>query len=136
MRELTISKTEENQRLDKFLLRYLNDCPSSFVYKCFRTNKIKYNGKKPKGNEKIKEGDTVKIFLLEEKLSELITVSSFKRDEKIRVEFEVVYEDENILIINKPLGLLTQRAVKEDVSLTEQVLSYLDNSLSEHWQNK
>ena len=51
MKERVISEREENQRLDKWILKYLNKSHKSFIYKCMRKNKIKINGKKPKGHE-------------------------------------------------------------------------------------
>ncbi len=113
MREVIISNIETNQRLDKFMLRYLRNCPVNLLYKYFRTNKIKHNGKKPKGNETIQTGDSVKIFIVEEKLIELMGEPSTSN---AKVQFDIIYEDDNILIINKPLGLLTQKAAKDDQS--------------------
>ncbi|OON92034.1 MAG: hypothetical protein ATN34_04015 [Epulopiscium sp. Nele67-Bin002] len=127
MREIIISDIEANQRLDKFMIRYLRNCPVSLLYKYFRTNKIKYNGKKPKGNEKIQQGDTIKVFLLDEILIDLAGDTSIAN---VEVKFQVVYEDSNILLVNKPLGLLTQKATKDDNSLAEQVLSYLGESVN------
>lgn len=121
MREIVISAVEANQRLDKLLLKYLNKCPKSYLYKCMRTNKVKYNGKKPKGNEILVAGDQVRLYLLDEQIQAL-------REEKVTkvtpVTFDVVYEDEDLLIVNKPLGLLTQKDTKDGHSLAEEVQSY------------
>ncbi len=68
MKQIVITPKEANQRLDKFLLKYLNQCPKSLIYKGMRTNKIKYNGKKPKGNEILKEEDEIKLFFKEEQM--------------------------------------------------------------------
>ncbi|WP_305767667.1 RluA family pseudouridine synthase [Candidatus Epulonipiscium viviparus] len=116
MIEVLINETECDQRVDKFILKYLGNYPMSYVYKAFRTNKVKLNGKKPKGSEKLKTGDTLKIFLQAE-------VSS---PTKLAKHFKVIYEDENVLIADKPIGMLTQKARREDVSLAEEVLSYLN----------
>ncbi len=122
MRELIISDLEQNQRLDKFLGRYLNDCPKSFIYKCIRTNKIKLNGKKVKGNEILQTSDTLKIFLLEEQFAEF---QSEKIIPKTKITFDILFEDENLLVVNKPIGLLTQKDTPTSHSLADEILSYL-----------
>ncbi|MGL4363468.1 MAG: RluA family pseudouridine synthase [Cellulosilyticaceae bacterium] len=121
MKEIIVSAIEANQRLDKFLLKYLNKCSKGYLYKCMRTNKIKLNGKKPKGSEVILEGDTIRVFLLDEKIQTLIEVKEAKLTP---ISFKVVYEDDNVLIIDKPLGLLTQKDKKDGHSLADEVRSY------------
>jgi 23S rRNA pseudouridine955/2504/2580 synthase len=122
MREITISAFEANQRLDKFLLKYLNKCPKSFLYRSMRTNKIKYNGKKPKGNEILKEKDTIRLFLTEEQFANFTLQKTIAASP---IHFKVIYEDENLLIVDKPLGLLTQKDTKDGHCLGDEVLSYL-----------
>ncbi|ONI48135.1 hypothetical protein AN643_03100 [Candidatus Epulonipiscioides saccharophilum] len=118
MTEVLINKTECGQRLDKFMSKYLGEFPMSYIYKAFRTNKIKLNGKKPKGSEKLNPGDSIKIFLQTEQAK--------VKAPKLTKHFKIIYEDENILIVDKPIGMLTQKATKRDISLADEVLSYLD----------
>ena len=122
MKQIVITSKEANQRLDKFLLKYLNQCPKSFIYKGMRTNKIKYNGKKPKGNEILKEEDEIKLFFKEEQMDTFISKKQIK---KVAIHFEKVYEDEHLLIVNKPRGLLTQKDSPQSQSLADEVLYYL-----------
>lgn len=122
MRRIEITAQEANQRLDKFLLKYLNECPKSLIYKGMRTNKIKYNGKKPKGNEILTVGDEIKLFFREEQMA---TLESEKAIKKVAIQFETVYEDEHLLIVNKPMGLLTQKDAANSHSLADEVLYYL-----------
>ena len=122
MRRIIVTSVEANQRLDKFLMKYLNECPKGMIYKGIRTKKIKYNGKKPQGNEILQENDEIKIFFTEEQFED------FTRDKEVKkvpISFKAVYEDENILIVNKPMGLLTQKDVATGHSLADEVLSYL-----------
>ena len=122
MRRIIVTSVEANQRLDKFLMKYLNECPKGMIYKGIRTKKIKYNGKKPQGNEILQENDEIKIFFTEEQFE------AFTRDKEVKkvpVSFKAVYEDENILIVNKPMGLLTQKDVATGHSLADEVLFYL-----------
>ena len=76
MRELVISKYEAGQRFDKFLAKYMELAPKSFFYKMMRKKNITLNGKKAAGNEKLEEGDTVKLFLSEE------TIEGFRERKK------------------------------------------------------
>lgn len=122
MRQIEITLLEANQRLDKFLLKYLNECPKCLIYKGIRTNKVKYNGKKPKGNEILKAGDEIKLFFKDDQMATLETEKAIK---KVAIQFEVVYEDENLLLVNKPMGLLTQKDAPDSLSLADEVLYYL-----------
>ena len=122
MRQIEITSLEANQRLDKFLLKYLNECPKSLIYKGMRTNKIKLNGKKTKGNEILQENDVIKLFFREEQMA---TLESQKEIKKVGIHFETVYEDTHLLIVNKPMGLLTQKDTADSHSLADEVLYYL-----------
>lgn len=124
MRELSISAAEQNQRLDKYLKKYLNKAPGNFIYKMLRKKNIKLNRVKAEGNEILKTGDSIQLFLAEE------TIDSFRETVSIRkVPYpDVVYEDQHILIVNKPAGLLTQKAQKSDLSLVDEILYYLEQS--------
>ena len=63
MIEIKINKSNENQRLDKYLLKYFNKAPKSFIYKMLRKKNIKLNGKKTEGNEIIINNDIINIYL-------------------------------------------------------------------------
>lgn len=123
MKELTISENEAGQRINKFLMKYLNTAPSSFIYKMMRKKNIKLNNKRACGSEILLQGDLVQIYLSDE------TISSF-RDEKAysavkNIDIDVIYSDENILIANKPYGTLSQKASKNDYSFNEALRDYL-----------
>lgn len=124
MREVQIRENEAGQRLDKWLSKYLNLAPKSFFYKMLRKKNIVLNGKKADGSERLQVGDTVKLFLAEE------TVEKFSENhiEKAQGKLEILYEDRHILMINKPAGMLTQKAKPEDISLVECLITYLLDS--------
>lgn len=63
MREIKINSNEANQRVDKFLSKYLDKANKSFIYKMLRKKNITLNNKKSDGSEKLNEGDIIKIFL-------------------------------------------------------------------------
>lgn len=127
MREVRIGANEAGQRLDKFLKKYLREAGSGFLYKMLRKKNITRNGCRAEGNEILEEGDVVKFFLAEE------TLERFRGQEMPRSagtyrnghEPAVLYEDANILLVDKPAGMLTQKASPGDYSLNEWLLDYL-----------
>ena len=113
MRELNITAREEGQRLDKILSKYLNKAPKSFLYKMLRKKNIKLNGKKATGNEKLSKGDQVCIYLAED------TISKFReevRAGKQKLKLDILYEDDNVIMVNKPWGILSQDVYKRQVA--------------------
>ena len=130
MREYQIGEKEAGQTLLKFLQKYLPLAPSSFFYKMLRKKNIKYNKQKAEGKEKLKTGDTIQFYLSDETLNNFQKESSHKTS-SYRKAFEVlkgipiVYEDDHILILNKPFGILTQKASDQDLSLNEWLIGYL-----------
>ena len=122
MREVTIMKNEAGQRLDKLLAKYLDAAPKSFLYKMLRKKNIKLNQKKADGREILKEGDIVTLYLAED------TVKKFQNDQPQKQETNLhlqhLYEDENVLLLNKPAGLLSQKARPEDLSVNDYVLEH------------
>ncbi|MCD2491101.1 RluA family pseudouridine synthase [Lacrimispora sp. NSJ-141] len=124
MRELPVGTAEAGQRLDKYLQKYMALAPKGFFYKMFRKKNITVNKKKCSGGERIKEGDTIQLFLSEE------TIEGFRRKaeasfKRPAAKLSVIYEDSQVILINKPAGMLSQKSGKEDVSLVEYLLSYL-----------
>ncbi len=123
MREL-IFREDAGQRLDKYLQKYLNLAPKSFLYKMLRKKNIVLNGKKADGSEKLKNGDVIRLYLSEETLEKFH--ESRKADQYPRWPgLEIVYEDRQILLVNKPVGMLSQKADPKDVSLNEYLVGYL-----------
>ena len=130
MKQFTISPNESGQRFDKYLKKLLSNASGSFVYKMLRKKNITLNDHKADGTEKLASGDQVKLFLSDE------TFEKFSGGVQANSEYEavkavdasrlkVVYEDVDVLIINKPSGMLSQKAVPEDISANEYILSYL-----------
>lgn len=121
MQEIKITANEAGQRLDKLLAKYLNEAPKSFLYKMLRKKNIVLNGKKATGNEKLVCGDSVKLFLADE------TIDKFSKTtiQKAKGNLDILYEDEDILVINKPVGMLSQKADAKDVSVVEYLTNYL-----------
>lgn len=127
MTELTIQKNDAGQRADRFLGKAYPNLKSSLVCKLMRKKRIKLNGAKTEPNVILKEGDVFRFYLSEELLSkEPLTNKTDLRG--ISAEINIIYEDENILLIDKPAGLVVHEDNdNSDDTLINRVLSYLLN---------
>lgn len=126
MRQLTVHKNDENQRLDKYLKKYFREAPGSFIYKMLRKKNIVLNGKKADGTEKLAAGDEIKLFFAEETIAKFTGEANAPKTMKFPVtKLDILLEDENLLILNKPAGMLSQKAAPQDVSANEYLLGYL-----------
>ncbi|BEP28071.1 RluA family pseudouridine synthase [Helicovermis profundi] len=124
MREIIIGTNENGQRLDRFLTKYLNNSSRSNIYKLIRKKVFKVNGKRIKEEYFLKEGDVLEIFLAEESLEKLIKEEEFISASTL--DLDIVFEDEDILIVNKPKGLLTHPDKSEyKNTLSTKVNTYL-----------
>ena len=126
MREIKIAKNDAGQRLDKFLTKAL-DLPVGLLYKSIRTKKIKVNRKRAENNTVLNEGDVIQCFLAEEffgKLDEAGDVSLSL--DKIQPKLDIVYEDENIMLLNKRPGVSVHEDEDSKVNtLIAHVQAYL-----------
>lgn len=122
MVKIEITKNEENQRLDRFLKKYLNNSSLSYIYKLIRKD-IKVNGKRGKIDLILAENDQIDIYLSDEQLVELTAV---KKQMHVKKQFTVAYENAQVIIVEKPFGLLTHGdRVEKKNTLANQVLGYL-----------
>ena len=124
MRELTIERNDAGQRLDKFLTKAVKSLPMSLMYKSIRTKKIKVNRKRSDPSYILSEGDTLQLFISEEFFSDEASSDSFM---KLRPSLDIVYEDENILLCNKPAGMVVHEDESGDESntLISHIKAYL-----------
>jgi 23S rRNA pseudouridine955/2504/2580 synthase len=100
--EITIDKNESDQRLDRFLKKYLANAPQSFIYKMIRKKRIKINNKKANPESLIMEGDAIQLYISDETLEKFIQ----EKKEIVSSALKgIIYEDENIILINKPKGV-------------------------------
>ncbi|MBR5597564.1 MAG: RluA family pseudouridine synthase [Lachnospiraceae bacterium] len=150
MQEFQIGANEEGQRLDKFLHKYLKEANTSFLYKMLRKKNITLNKKKADGKEILTKGDLVQFFFSEDTFLKFrgkntLTSSSFVKEgcmksnnEKIDFcikqydlaykklgKIEIIFENEHILLLNKPAGVLSQKANHNDLSINEWLIGYL-----------
>lgn len=127
MQEFTIGKNEAGQRLDKYLGRILKEAPVSFFYKMMRKKNIVLNGAKCTGKEQLSVGDSVKLFLSDETIEKFSGTQNVSKISKAYPykKLDIVYEDDDVLFVNKPSGMLTQKASPADFSLNEYIIGYL-----------
>lgn len=129
MQKITISERDCGQRLDRYLGKLMPYAPKSFFYKMLRKKNIVLNGKKAEGMEQLMPQDEITLFLSEETMQKFqqkqeVLEGAVKTDAFVP-DFSVLYEDAHILIMNKPAGLLSQKAKKEDISLIEHMTAYI-----------
>ena len=128
-----IKKEESGQSLEKYVKKTLSLAPLSFIYKLFRKKDVKVNGHWQDAKYVIKEGEEVSIYITDSQLEE------FKRKVEIRnnedISSWIIYEDNNLILINKPRGVLVQKNEESATALDEMVISYL-SSKGEYDPNK
>lgn len=145
MQSVTINGNQAGQRLDKFLRKYLPEAGTGFLYKMLRKKNITLNGRKAEGSELLAQGDQVCFFFSDETFSKFkgksadedITagtgqkfravsdLAQYRRAYRELSGIDVIYEDDHVLILDKPAGILTQKAAERDLSLNEWMTGYL-----------
>ncbi len=128
MKQITVNQNEADQRLDRLLGRYLKEAPKSFLYRMLRKKNITLNGKKADGSERLRAGDEIRVFLSDETWDKFAGTAPKHGTVWPETELPIIYEDEHVLLINKPPGMLSQKAQASDVSLNEYVLGYLSRT--------
>ena len=130
MKEIKITKEISGGRLDKIVSRYLDKAPKGFVYKMLRKKNIVLNDHKAQGKELLKEGDCIRLYLADETIEKFR--STTKKSYEIKTENGpdpaeeyIVFEDENLIAFNKPSGMLSQKAGKEDRSMNDLLIGHL-----------
>lgn len=115
MKEFTIQKNDAGQRADKFITKVCPALPKSAMYKYIRKKSIKCNGKRMEISQKLCEGDVIQMYINDEFFAKAEDSKSFLA---APAKLDVIYEDENILLADKPVGLV----VHEDESGTPDTL--------------
>ncbi len=123
MKEIIIHKNENEQRLDRFLQKYLDKAPRSFIFKMIRKKNIKVNDKRAQPETMIYEGDRVQLYLADETIAKFIEE---KKPVKSKLIPSIVYEDDNILLINKEIGILSHGAGGDfEENIVDSMITYL-----------
>lgn len=123
MKSFTIGQNEANQRLDKFISKTLPNLPSSLMYKYIRTKHIKVNRKRAEISTRLCVGDVVDMYIGDEFFVKPEPHYDFLSASK---SLDIIYEDENLLVLNKKVGLLSHPDDHEYVdTLISRVKRYL-----------
>lgn len=124
MIEVKISENDSNQRFDRFLRKYLKNAPLSIIQKNIRKKNFKINNKRAKKDDFVKKDDIIKMYIKDEDYKKWVRKEDFKPSD---FNLDIIYEDENIIIIDKKSGVLSHAASSSDYgkNLVDQMTSYL-----------
>lgn len=138
MQFITISTNQAGQRFDKLLHKCLPEAPGSLIYKMLRKKNITLNDKKALGNEILQQGDEVRMYFSQDTYDKFAgaftaslktegqdSISSYHEAYQVLQGIHIIYESPHVLILNKPAGILTQKASASDHSLNEWMIGYL-----------
>ena len=143
MFSVSVSADDAGQRMDKYLAKYLDRAPRSFIYRSLRKKNISLNGKKADGSEILREGDEIRLFFSDDTFGTLRSAGASRKaasaslkgagsihetslNEAARLSdyCGIVYEDDQVIIADKHAGILSQKAAANDVSINEILLAY------------
>jgi len=123
LREIRVGKNDSNQRLDRFLKKYMDEAGTGFIYKMLRKKNIKVNESKASPEMMIFEGDTIQLYLSDETIDKFIGTKEVR---KSKLAPRIIYEDENLVLINKPAGILSHGAGEEfEENIVDSLITYL-----------
>lgn len=129
MQKIIVTRNEAGQRADKFLNKYLSNASKGFLYKMMRKKNITLNKKKMTGQEKLVQGDEIVFFFSDETMEKFRgrpeKCNLSRQNFRINQKLDILYEDNDVVFINKPCGMLSQKAKESDISLVEYLISYL-----------
>lgn len=133
MVEIIVGNNESGQRLDRILEKIFINAGTGFIFKMLRKKNITLDDKKATGGERLKKGSSIKLWFSDESIEKLSGKSLKKTETEIKFinnkafdfKANIVYEDENTLIVNKAAGILSQKAKQGDISVNEYLLDYL-----------
>lgn len=131
MKLVIINESEAGQRLDKYLNKLLKEAGKSFLYKMLRKKNITLNNKKADGSEHLQAGDEIRLFFSDETYEKFVGAPETVKPVVTKTStaklppVKIIYQDADVMIVNKPAGILSQKAKADDVSLNEYILQYL-----------
>ena len=136
MRELTIGKNDAGQRLDRFVSKSLPLLPPALLQKYIRLKRIKVNGKGAKRDTRLLAGDILQLYINDEFFDKPSEENMFLT--VFRPQLDIVYEDENLLLVNKRPGLVVHADETEKVNtLINHIQAYLyqKKEWNPKWEN-
>lgn len=122
MKKFTLKENDSGQRLDKFLTKAVPKLPQALLYKYIRLKRIKINGKRAQIADRLKAGDEISLYIDDE----FFDKSSEDAIYKVKPNLSILYEDHNILVVDKQKGLIVHSDDKEDFNtLINYIQAYL-----------
>lgn len=123
MKKIIVNLNDSGKRIDSFLQKFIYNMPLSLIYKYIRKKRIKVNGKKVTQSYRLDEGDLIELYINDEFFENSDYKFEFK---KSSFNLDIIYEDENILIVNKPAGLIVHPdKEKKTECLINRIKNYL-----------
>lgn len=125
MKEFTINNNDSGQRVDKFLSKAVPKLPKNLLYKYIRLKRIKLNGKRCEISTRLDPGDIMQLYINDEFFEESSGKEEFlSAPDKI----DIIYEDKNIILVNKPVGLVVHEDERGTTdTLINRIMHYLYN---------
>ena len=136
MKEFTIGRNDAGQRLDRWLGKTLPLLPAPLAQKYIRLKRVKVNGKGSKRDVRLKEGDLLQLYINDEFFDTPTPENAFLS--VFKPQLDLVYEDENLLLVNKRPGLVVHPDENERVNtLITHIQAYLyqKKEWSPYWEN-
>ena len=131
MKEFVILKGDAGQTSFKYLKRIFKEAPNSFLYKMMRKKNFVLNDKKIDGSEMLAAGDVLKAYISDDAFDMFSGSSNAPLVDEYREAFltfgnpDIVYEDEHVIVLNKPTDMLSQKAKRKDLSANEWLIGYM-----------
>ena len=123
MRSFTAGKNDNGVRLLRFCEKVCPTMPKSLMRKAFRNKRIKINGKKQDENYRLTEGDLIELYINDEFFESQQSKPAYKPVDYKKLQ--IIFEDDNIILTNKPFGLLCHSDNKDENNLIDMILAYL-----------
>ena len=122
MKSFTAVKNDEGVRLLRFVEKQCPNMPKGLIRKAFRNKRIKINGKKQREDYRIMCGDLIEMYINDEFFPARAETEQFEKPE---IKLDIIYEDDNIILINKPAGLLCHSDNKNEPNVVDWLKGYL-----------
>ncbi len=124
MKQITVNNNDAGQRLDKFIIKFCPSMPQSLIYKAIRKKRVKINGKRGQERDILHAGDVLNLYINDEFFETSQPEQAFL---KIRTpQLCIVYEDKNLLLVDKPQGMVVHSDDKESINtLIAHIQAYL-----------
>ncbi|WP_028486858.1 RluA family pseudouridine synthase [Thiomicrorhabdus chilensis] len=102
---VTVTEEDEGQRVDNFLMRFLRKAPKTLVYRIIRKGEVRVNKGRVKAQTRLVSGDVVRIPPVSVPEAKTVVESDIPRSQMQRIEDNILFEDKDLMVVNKPSGV-------------------------------